>query len=110
MAENMVTMQNPNTSTSVGSKSSVPQWFDMEAPGGVGVAEKPKVPMLQWPSANESKSSDVVMGKDASSAPSGGACGGGGGGGGPNTRSKEADNITLESLPTVPKFPLWKSS
>eukprot|EP00973_Karenia_brevis_P044454 6156392-Karenia_brevis.AAC.1 len=42
MAENIATMQNPNTSTSAGPKSLVPQRFDMEAPGGVGVAEKPK--------------------------------------------------------------------
>eukprot|EP00973_Karenia_brevis_P011762 1593473-Karenia_brevis.AAC.1 len=50
------------------------------------------------------------MGKDASSAHPGGASGGGGGGGDPNTKSKEADKITLEFLPTVPKFRLWKSS
>eukprot|EP00973_Karenia_brevis_P076748 10660180-Karenia_brevis.AAC.1 len=61
MAENTAAMQNPNTSTSEGTKSSVPQWFDMEAPGRVGVAEKPEVPLLQLPSADESKSSDVVM-------------------------------------------------
>eukprot|EP00973_Karenia_brevis_P053533 7439856-Karenia_brevis.AAC.1 len=51
MAERMASiqnqpMQNQSSSSMEVSTSSVPQWFDMEAPGGIGVAEKPKVPAL----------------------------------------------------------------
>eukprot|EP00973_Karenia_brevis_P051759 7190465-Karenia_brevis.AAC.1 len=77
----------------------------MEAPGGVRVAEKPHIPALELPPVSDTKTKDVPTGK----APPGGASSGGGGGD-PNTKSKEADKITLEPLPTVPKFRLWKSS
>eukprot|EP00973_Karenia_brevis_P063823 8872386-Karenia_brevis.AAC.1 len=78
----------------------------MEAPGGVGVGENPKVPAVVLPPASEFKPPDVAKGTDLSSTP----LGGGGGGGDPNTNSKEAHKIIFESLPSVPKFRLWKSS
>eukprot|EP00973_Karenia_brevis_P032206 4439807-Karenia_brevis.AAC.1 len=91
----MQSLQNQVQTSNV-SSSSVSQWFDMEAPGGVGVAEKPRVPTLELPKPQVDTSS-----KEQPPAPSGGAAGGGGGND-PNTKSKEADKITLEPLPTVP--------
>eukprot|EP00973_Karenia_brevis_P093783 12419043-Karenia_brevis.AAC.1 len=44
--QKLVAMQNQNSLTSEGSKSSVPQRFDMKAPGGTGVADETKVPIL----------------------------------------------------------------
>eukprot|EP00973_Karenia_brevis_P034305 4731849-Karenia_brevis.AAC.1 len=62
MAAQMKSIQNqpkPNVSSSMDvSMSSVPQWFDMEAPGGIRVVEKPKVPALELPPASELKSQD----------------------------------------------------
>eukprot|EP00973_Karenia_brevis_P019517 2677408-Karenia_brevis.AAC.1 len=105
MAEHMKALKNqpkPNVSSSSMdvSMNAAPQWFDMEAPGGVRVAEKAQIPALELPPVSDFKSPDATTSKDHSSAPPGGASGGGGGGGDPNTKSKEADKITLEPLPT----------
>eukprot|EP00973_Karenia_brevis_P058424 8135570-Karenia_brevis.AAC.1 len=60
--------------------NTTPQWFDMEGPGGVRVAEKLKLPALELP-----KNPDTTSSKDHPLAPSGVVSGGGGGGGDPNT-------------------------
>eukprot|EP00973_Karenia_brevis_P088709 12302136-Karenia_brevis.AAC.1 len=59
------------------SMKATPQWFDMEAPGGVRVAEKAQIPALELPPASDFKTPDATLSKDQSSAPSGGASGGG---------------------------------
>eukprot|EP00973_Karenia_brevis_P053101 7382031-Karenia_brevis.AAC.1 len=96
MAENMarcqvLSVQNQSSSSSMEVSTSVPQWFDMEAPGGVGVGERPKVPALALPLTNNT--SDASKGIDSAFTPLGGAVGGasggGGGGGDPNTKAKK---------------------
>eukprot|EP00973_Karenia_brevis_P073401 10197296-Karenia_brevis.AAC.1 len=75
MTAQMKSIQNqpkPNVSSSMDmSMSSAPQWFDMEAPGGVRVEEKPKVPTSELPPASEFRTPDEKVGEDFSSTPSG---------------------------------------
>eukprot|EP00973_Karenia_brevis_P005881 801737-Karenia_brevis.AAC.1 len=60
--------------------NAVSQWFDMEAPGGVRVAEEPHIPALELPHVSDTKTEDVPTSKLPP-----GVASGGGGGGDPNT-------------------------